>query len=184
MSEEIRNDAMESAKNHKKSWLKLGKSLFEIYLNDSFEDWGYTKFKDYIEEELGITVMTAKQMITAYEFIKNNKPSVLNTIDESDTYIPSFRTLVDLDKVEDENKKKEYTDKVFDHQENEKQTSKEIKDLIKKDVDPLEEIKAHNKKIVNKTKAIIKLVIDEKANINQDTIDLIYKFKEEMEKQI
>ena len=103
--EELRQDAIKALKRHKSGWVGLGKVLIEVNAKESWRDWGFEKFWDYAKEELGLTIMTAKEMMTAYEYMRNNEPSALNTIESNqDAYVPDYHTLAVLSKAKDNNK--------------------------------------------------------------------------------
>jgi hypothetical protein len=116
MSDEARKNAIRAIKRYKSGWLGVGKSLFEVKLSGSWKDWGYEKFYDYCKEELGLTPMTANDMMAAYEYIKINEPSVLNTVESNpDAYIPDYHTVASLSKAANKNKiKVEKEDEVRD----------------------------------------------------------------------
>jgi hypothetical protein len=103
--DEIRQDALKALRRHKSGWIGLGKILVEISTNSKWKEWGYEKFWDYAKEELGLSTMTAKEMMTAYEYIKSHEPSVLNTIEsKQDSYVPDYHTLASLSKAKEGNK--------------------------------------------------------------------------------
>ena len=96
----LRKKAMDALKKHKSGWLGLGSALLEISASNEWKDWGYEKFVDYCKEELGLTAITVNEMITAYEYIKNNEPATLNTLEsDPDKYIPDYHTLASLSKA-------------------------------------------------------------------------------------
>jgi len=100
--EKLRQDAMKALRRHKSGWIGLGKSLVEVQAGGQWKDWGFEKFWDYAKEELGLTIMTAKEMMTAYEYVLENEPSVLNTIEgNEDAYIPDYHTIATLSKAKE-----------------------------------------------------------------------------------
>jgi len=103
--EELRQEAIKALRRHKSGWLGLGKALVEVQAGNKWKDWGYEKFWDYAREELGLSTMTAKEMMTAYEYIKNNEPSALNTMEgNEDAYVPDYHTIASLSKATNNDK--------------------------------------------------------------------------------
>ena len=161
---ETRENAMKALKRHKSGWIGLGKSLVEIKAKDSWKDWGYDKFWDYTKIELGLTIMTAKEMMTAYEYIKNNEPATLNTLDRDDSYIPDYHTLASLSKASEShriNDEKEDTirDILFNGEDSAAASNKKAKDLLselnKKDGETImEDIKKKTKNIKGRVKKL------------------------------
>jgi hypothetical protein len=188
-SETLRQEAIEAIKKQKSSWIKLGKALFDIFMGNSFKEWGYEKFSDYCKEELGLNHGDAKKMMSAYEYIKNNEPSVLNTIEKDpDAYIPDFQTVsalnsaVKRDALSDE-EKKDFSGKVFcEEVGSSTETLKEIKDtLAKKDKDSgkeiLEDIDAVKKKLQKQVRSLVARV-HECTAFDNDVLDAADKFSD------
>lgn len=133
-----REEALDAMKQHKSSWLSLGKLLYMIHLHDRFKDWGFEKFGDYYKQELGLSQNTARDMMTAYEYIQNNQPSLLNTLGSSDgpAYVPDYHTVCQLSKAEKGNKLSDedsgfLRDRLFDMESSEKEVSQAIRDRTK-----------------------------------------------------
>lgn len=133
--EELRQEAMKALRRHKSGWIGLGRALVEVQASGKWKDWGYEKFWDYAKEELGLSTMTAKEMMTAYEYIKTNEPSTLNTIESNqDAYVPDYHTLASLSKVREKigsEKEDSIRDTLFNATaETAIQANKEAKDLL------------------------------------------------------
>lgn len=133
--EELRQEAIKALRRHKSGWVGLGKALVEVQAGDKWKDWGYEKFWDYAKEELGLSTMTAKEMMTAYEYIKNNEPSSLNTIEgNDDAYVPDYHTLASLSKVSErigDEKEDTIRDTLFNAtEETAVKANREAKDLL------------------------------------------------------
>lgn len=116
MQEEIRQQAIKALKVHKRSWLGLGKMLTEISTEHKYKDWGFTNFQEYCKQELGVSGVTAREMMTAYEYVAENEPNILHTITDpnSDTVVPDYHTLATLKKAKDKGLDSETEDKVRD----------------------------------------------------------------------
>jgi hypothetical protein len=134
---DVRQDAMKALRRHKSGWFGLGKALVAIQAKEQWKDWGYEKFWDYAKEELGLSIMTAKDMMMAYEYIKNAEPSTLNIIESNeDAYVPDYHTLASLSKASgartlSDEKEDEIRDTIFNASEDTAvKANREAKDLL------------------------------------------------------
>jgi gas vesicle protein len=135
--EDIRQEALKAFKRYRSGWVGLGKILLQIQCNDKFKEFGHETFNDYCKTELGITLMTAKEMMTAYEYIKNVEPGVLNSLESNpDAYIPDYHTIATLAKAKDTNridddKEDKIRDTLFNaNDENMVAASREARDML------------------------------------------------------
>jgi len=135
--EELRQQAMKALRRHKSGWLGLGKILIEVSASGKWKDWGFSGFWAYAKEELGLSTMTAKEMMTAYEYIKSHEPATLNVIENNeDSYVPDYHTIASLSKASTNNKisdEKEdnIRDAIFNaNQETAVKANKEARDLL------------------------------------------------------
>jgi len=164
--EELRQDAMKALRRHKSGWIGLGKALVEVQSGDKWKDWGFDKFWDYAKEELGLTIMTAKEMMTAYEYILENEPATLNIIESNeDVYVPDYHTIATLSKAKDrigEDKADVVRDTLFNATgENAVQANRDAKDLLsdasKKDGEEImDDIKKKTRSIQKRVKKLDK----------------------------
>jgi hypothetical protein len=131
----------------------LSQTLAKINTEERYKEWGYGGFFDYCKQELDLTVNTVKDMISAYEYLKKNEPSKLNTIGDPDVYIPDYYSLSQLGKAKDaqkidDNKEKELRDKLFDGPTNDSEVLKEIKEKSKVgEQNPLNDIALETKDV-------------------------------------
>lgn len=96
----VREETMKALKQHKSSWLLLGKHLTKIALQELYKDWGFDDFTGYIAEELGLSKATARSMMVAFEYIQKHQPSILNTIESGNhAYVPDYHTICQLSKA-------------------------------------------------------------------------------------
>lgn len=135
---EIRQEALAALRRHKSGWLGLGETLVKINVSKQYEDWGYANLWAYCKEELGLTTMTAKEMMIAYEYIEENEPASLNQFKSNpDAYVPDFHTLATLSKKSDsigEEKSDKIRDTLFNAEADDVVSAgKEAKDLLAED---------------------------------------------------
>lgn len=74
----IRYRVLQSAKNFKTSWIELGQSLYSVWKDKLYKDWGYTTFDACTSKEIGIKKMTAMKLLKSYYFLEKEDPVYLN----------------------------------------------------------------------------------------------------------
>jgi hypothetical protein len=125
----LRYHILESAKNFKRSWIELGRSLYSVWKEKMYKEWGYVNFDLYVSREIGIRKQTAMKLLKSYYFLEKEEPQYLKN-DYADASqaanIPSYES-VDilrqaknkkvLDEDDYKNLKKEIFEKGRDAQE-------------------------------------------------------------------
>ena len=131
MADDLRNVALSGMKKYRGSWINLGKSLYEINSKATYKEWGYEKFSAYVKEELGISPMTAEQMLSAYEYLQANEPGVLNEFNSNPekAYVPLFQSIAKLEKINDADTKAGLKKRLFDSKD--QTVDKEIRKTLK-----------------------------------------------------
>ncbi len=84
----LRYHILESAKNFKSSWIELGRSLYSVWKDKMYKDWGYVNFDVYAGREIGIRKQTAMKLLKSYYFLEKEEPQYLKT-DYTDSAKPS-----------------------------------------------------------------------------------------------
>ena len=83
-SSSMRYHVLESAKNFKISLVKLGRSLYSVWKDKLYKDWGFTTFDAYTIKEIGIKKPTAMKLLRSYYFLEKEEPGYLkNDFSES-----------------------------------------------------------------------------------------------------
>ncbi|MBD3408412.1 MAG: hypothetical protein GF411_19975 [Candidatus Lokiarchaeota archaeon] len=162
---QLRQDALEALNRHRCGWIQLGKVLVEVVSTDQWKDWGYEKFTEYCKQELGLTIMTAKEMMMAYEYIQKNQPSLLNNLLDN-PYVPDYHTLATLSRaVEkgkiDDDRETTIRDALFDADKRVEST-REAKDMLS------ESMKEDGEAIMDDIKKMTKSVKKRMKKLNQD----------------
>jgi len=49
----LRHKVLEDAKSFKTSWIRLGQSLYTVWRDRLYRDWGYSNFDVYAAKEIG-----------------------------------------------------------------------------------------------------------------------------------
>lgn len=189
--EDLRQDAMKALRRHKSGWLGLGKALVEVQTSGKWKDWGFEKYWDYAKEELGLSIMTAKEMMTAYEYILKNEPATLNIIEgKQDAYVPDYHTIAALSNARDrlgEDKSDVIRDTLFNADEKTAvQANKEAKDLLsesnKKEGEAImDDIRKKTRGIQKKVKKLNK-DIHETSSFGNEILETSEKLSEMVEK--
>jgi hypothetical protein len=73
----LRYHVLESAKNFKSSWIELGRSLYSVYKDKLYKEWGFITFDAYTSKEIGIKKLTAMKLLRSYYFLEKEEPAYL-----------------------------------------------------------------------------------------------------------
>ena len=73
----MRHKILQSAKNFKVSWIELGQSLYTVYRDKLYREWGYTTFETYTAKEIGVKKTTALKLLKSYYFLEREEPVYL-----------------------------------------------------------------------------------------------------------
>jgi hypothetical protein len=73
----LRYHILESAKNFKCSWVELGRSLYSVWKDKTYKEWGYISFDAYASREIGIRKQTAMKLLKSYYFLEKEEPQYL-----------------------------------------------------------------------------------------------------------
>ena len=147
----IRQELVEHAKNFKRSWLKLGQSLYPVWKDKWFYTWGYDKFEYYTQKELGIKKPTAIKLLKSYFFLEQDEPAYLNEEFSESREAPKVPDCDSINVLRMARGKKELTKDdyqelrraIFDKGKDSSQVRKDLTALLRerKEVDPDEERK-------------------------------------------
>jgi len=75
----LRYHILESAKNFKCSWIELGRSLYSVWKDKMYKEWGYANFDVYASREIGIRKQTAMKLLKSYYFLEKEEPQYLKS---------------------------------------------------------------------------------------------------------
>ncbi len=76
-SKELRVRASGAAKDFKSSWVSFAQVLHSIRQDKLYEYWGYEKFEQYAERELGLKKPMALKLVKTYQFVEQQEPAYL-----------------------------------------------------------------------------------------------------------
>ncbi|MCX5700433.1 MAG: hypothetical protein NTZ63_02680 [Candidatus Omnitrophica bacterium] len=100
----LRYHVLESAKNFKTSWVELGRSLYSVWKDKLYKDWGFGTFDAYTLKEIGIKKPTAMKLLRSYYFLEKEEPAYLKSeyVESADAAkVPSYEAVDLLRKAKD-----------------------------------------------------------------------------------
>ena len=167
----LRYHILESAKNFKCSWVELGRSLYSVYKDKMYKEWGYVSFDIYVAREIGIRKQTAMKLLKSYYFLEKEEPQYLKT-DYADSAkpanIPSYESVnilrqaknnKGLDEDDYSNLKKEIFEKGRDAQEIKKNLGVIIRQ--RQELDPQEAQEKRKRSTLNRLLGQLRLLKQE-----------------------
>ncbi|MFT5169892.1 MAG: hypothetical protein ACI9F2_000597 [Lysobacterales bacterium] len=160
LGDRMREDILEYAKDFKTSWVSLGRHLYAIHQDKMFHAWGFEKFENYVEDELGLKKSLCLKLLKAYLFIETDEPQYLEkgfTAHNDTLNVPNYDA---IDVLRTAKSKKELIADdydhlrkfVFDKGKDAGEVRKELGVMMKerKHVDPEEERDNRNEKAIKK----------------------------------
>ncbi len=74
----LRYHVLQSAKDFKTSWVALGRSLYTVWKDKLYKDWGFNTLEGYTSKEIGIKKLTAMKLLRSYYFLEKEEPQYLS----------------------------------------------------------------------------------------------------------
>jgi hypothetical protein len=74
----IRYQILQNAKNFKTSWIELGRSLYSVWRDKLYKEWGYVTFEAYTSKEIGLKKTTVMKLLRSYYFLEKEEPAYLD----------------------------------------------------------------------------------------------------------
>ncbi len=75
--EDSRYQVLKAVVDYKASWIELAEHLNVVAANKEFKQWGYSKFKDYCDEELHIPSSMASKLVKSFQWVDREIPELL-----------------------------------------------------------------------------------------------------------
>ena len=167
----LRYHILDSAKNFKCSWVELGRSLYSVYRDKMYKEWGYVNFDIYVSREIGIRKQTAMKLLKSYYFLEKEEPQYLKTDYASSAkpaQIPSYESIDVLRQAKnkkglDENDYKDLKKEIFEKGRDAQELKKNLGVIIRQrqELDPEE---AQEKK----RNSIVKRLLGELRQLKQE----------------
>ncbi|MFA4989812.1 MAG: hypothetical protein WC576_03475 [Candidatus Omnitrophota bacterium] len=158
----LRYHVLESAKNFKTSWVELGRSLYSVWKDKLYKEWGFSTFDAYTAKEIGIKKPTAMKLLRSYYFLEKEEPVYLKDdyIESTDAAkVPGYES-VDLlrqakdKKTLDSNDYAKLKKDIFEDGKDVQQLKRDLTSLIRQR-EELEPEEAHRKRRVATLKRFI-----------------------------
>lgn len=73
----LRYHVLKSAKDFKTSWIELGRSLYSVWKDKAYREWGFNTFEAYTAKEIGIKKDTAMKLLRSYYFLEKEEPALV-----------------------------------------------------------------------------------------------------------
>lgn len=92
----LRYHILESAKHFKCSWIELGRSLYSVWKDKMYKEWGYVSFDIYVAREIGIRKQTAMKLLKSYYFLEKEEPQYLKdeyAASAQPAHLPSYESV-------------------------------------------------------------------------------------------
>lgn len=70
----LRYLTLQNARHFKTSWIEFGQSLYTVWKDKLYKDWGYNHFDTYAIKEIGIRKQTALKLLRSYRFLEHEEP--------------------------------------------------------------------------------------------------------------
>ncbi|MFH1397178.1 MAG: hypothetical protein ABIH27_01320 [Candidatus Omnitrophota bacterium] len=103
----LRRQILECAKNFKTSWVELGRSLYSVFKDKAYKEWGYITFDAYTSKEIGIKKQTAVKLLRSYYFLEKEEPQYLRSEFKENSAAASIPTYESIDVLRQAKNKKE-----------------------------------------------------------------------------
>ena len=194
----LRYKVLQNVVNFKTSWIELGQSLYSVWKEKLYRDWGYLTFEAYASKEIGVRKDTAMKLLRSYYFLEKEEPQYLQKRETGDpsgaASLPSYESvnLLRLAKNKKEIGESDYESlkkNVFEKGRDVRDVRKDLTALIRQreEVDPQEARKMRKETAVKRVVATLKALKNDieiskllPAGTIKDIKDLIAKLEEEI----
>jgi hypothetical protein len=194
----IRYKILQNVVNFKTSWIELGQSLYSVWKDKLYRDWGYLTFEAYAAKEIGVRKDTAMKLLKSYYFLEKEEPQYLQKKEAADpsgaASMPSYESvnLLRLAKNKKEIGESDYESlkkNVFEKGRDVRDVRKDVTALIRQreELDPQEARKIRKETAVKRVVATLKALKNDieiskllPAGTIKDIKDLIVKLEAEI----
>jgi len=92
----MRYHVLKSAKDFKTSWIELGQTLYSVWKDKLYKEWGFSTFDAYTAKEIGIKKDTAFKLLRSYYFLEKEEPALISrdyTKDADTATLPTYEAV-------------------------------------------------------------------------------------------
>jgi hypothetical protein len=104
---DMRYRVLQNAKAFKTSWIELGQSLYAVWKDKLYKEWGYNQFDTFTSREIGIRKKTALKLLKSYYFLEREEPQYLTEEHQRSADVGSVPTYEAVDALRQASKNKE-----------------------------------------------------------------------------
>jgi hypothetical protein len=193
----IRYRVLRNVINFKTSWIELGQSLYSVWKDKLYRDWGYLTFEAYASKEIGVRKETAMKLLRSYYFLEKEEPQYLKreANDPSGAAsLPGYEAvnLLRLAKNKKEINESDYESlkkNVFEKGKDVRDVRKDLTAIIRQreELDPQEARRRRKETVVKRVVATLKALKNDieiskllPSSAIKDINDLIAKLEEEV----
>ena len=194
----LRQHVLENARDFKRSWIELGRSLYSVWKDKLYKGWGYQDFDNYTTKEIGIRKQTAMKLLRSYFFLEKEEPGYLKesiSEDAKAVNVPSYES-VDLLRLAKEKKDLDGEDyanlkeAVFQKGKDSREIKKDLTSLIRQrqELEPEEAWEQKRQTSIKRFIGLLKSLKDEikgskmlPASLVQDADAFIRRLESELE---
>lgn len=176
-TESLRYHILENAKGFKTSWVELGRSLYSVWRDKLYKEWGYNSFDNYTSKEIGIRKQTAMKLLKSYYFLEKEEPQYLRKeyYEEANAnLVPTYEAIDVLrlaknKKILDEDDYSEMKKNIFQKGKDAREVKKELTSLIRQRQE-LEPEEAWEKRKISTVRRFLGTLKSLKAEIEQSKL--------------
>jgi hypothetical protein len=193
----LRQEVLESAKHFKTSWIELGRSLYTVWKDKKYKEWGFNKFENYTSGEIGIRKETSMKLMRSYFFLEKEEPDYLRSQYRQDSPAQNLPTYETVDVLRQAKNKKllgqeEYEhlkSQIFDKGKDAREIKKDLTSLIRsrEELEPEEAWEKKKEISLKRMLGVLRSLKDEaksskfvSAQIIKETESLIHKLEAEI----
>jgi hypothetical protein len=193
----LRRAVLESAKLFKTSWIELGRSLYAVYKDKKYKEWGFNEFENYTSKEIGIRKETSMKLLRSYFFLEKEEPDYLRSQfrgDASAGKIPTYETVDVLrqaksKKIIGDDEYQNLRSQIFDKGKDAREVKKDLTAMIRsrEDLEPEEAWEKKREATLKRMLGVLRSLKDEakssklvSAAIIKETESLIHKLESEI----
>ncbi|MCX5708901.1 MAG: hypothetical protein NTY14_08055 [Candidatus Omnitrophica bacterium] len=197
LDDPLRCAVLESAKLFKTSWIELGRSLYTVYKDKKYKEWGFNEFEIYTSKEIGIRKETSMKLLRSYFFLEKEEPDYLRSQQRKDAAAGNIPTYEAVDVLRQAKSKKilgdkEYQDlksRIFEKGKDAREVKKDLTAMIRsrEELEPEEAWEKKREAILKRMLGVLRSLKDEakssklvSAQIIKETESLIYKLESEI----
>ena len=193
----LRQRVLETARDFKTSWIELGQSLYSVWKDKRYKEWGFATFDAYSAKEIGIRKQTAMKLLRSYFFLEKEEPDSLRAalrLDAPAQTLPNYES-VDVLRLAKNKKELDAEDyqrlreEIFQRGKDARQARQDLTQLIRQrqELEPEEAFEKKRTATVKRMVGVLRSLKDEaksaklvSAQTLRDTEALIKRLEEEL----